>query len=370
MLPRTAARKQVAAAPMPESFDIFPLPSSLQSAPSHVEQVRELDSVLFGVQPIVSGPLASLRALASAQLSKFSGLNVGYGWPEWKRVNLAKILREPVGAWLVQPGLLGWEVSTGLALWLAAFAGSDKEKVIEWHAAFARSATPNQQRGDFFKLSNTGRPGSIPSIDSLLYFFRDLLLNRIIELVPALRTRYTNSMDPEILSKIHEWLVPPQSMWQAILDADSQTDRHLYVRLKEITDATKQSLLGGGLIYVEDPKSTHVERFNLIHLPSYYLNRDYAQAIDCGEQAPRKLEWPAQLIGPTNVRTPESFTKFMELHLRHNHVVLIDAHTVGFLQVLIPVFPSSEQHYARIQSAKQEVEEARALALENLRRTI
>lgn len=344
--------RQTVHAPMPESFEIFPFDSSSRTPPTHVEQVRELDSVLFGVQPIVPGPLSSLRALASSQLNRFSGLNVGFGWPEWKRANLSKTLKEPLSEWLVHPGLLGWEVSTGLALWLAAFAGSDKNKVVEWHNAFERSATPEQTRGDFMNLSNNGRAGQVPSIDALLYFFRDLLLNRIIELVPALRDKYTRSMDPEILDKIHEWLVPPQTMWPAILEADTQTARHLFVRLKEITDACKQTLLGGGLIYVEDPKSTHVERFNLLHLPSYYLNRDYAQAIDISEQASRKLEWPSHLLGPTNVRTPESFTKFVELHLRHNHIVLIDANTVGFLQVLIPVFPSSEQQYSKIQQAK------------------
>jgi hypothetical protein len=106
-----------------------------------VERVRTLDHVIFGVQPIVPGSLAALRALASSTLLTFSGINVGYGWPEWSKLNLSTALRQPVTEWLQVEGHLGWEISTGLALWLAAFVGSSQDQVQQWFSDFSAKST-------------------------------------------------------------------------------------------------------------------------------------------------------------------------------------------------------------------------------------
>ena len=119
-------------------------------------------------------------------------------------------------------------------------------------------------------------------------------------------------------------------------------------------------------MYTAHRDATHIERFARLGLANYYFERDYVPAIDPVSRSHEKLEWPSSIQGPVNVKTPESFSQFMELHLRHNHIALIDKNTVGFLQVLVPAFPTSEKNYGKLLQKRQEVRAARQQAFENL----
>jgi len=101
---------------------------------------RQLQNIIFGVQPIAEGPLESVRALAGALLLQETGINTGFGWRDWKDHTLEEWLSRRPAEWAFT-GSLSWEVSIGLSCWLAVMSGAGATKAARWTRAFESSAT-------------------------------------------------------------------------------------------------------------------------------------------------------------------------------------------------------------------------------------
>jgi hypothetical protein len=209
----------------------------LDTGERYLHRARIIGSSIMSVQACAEGPLAVLRAIATSLLIQETGMNVGYGMPDWNLHTLEEWLAEPTQDWVFADGL-AWEVTIGLSMWLAVMVG-DPARARESQTAFLRSASDSAMRGDFFELRNDGR--LMPTIDALVAFFRDGLLNRLLENVPKLRDRFRASIDPEVADKIREWTLPHQRFWPAAVRANAMDARNVtreLVRLRDETSCT------------------------------------------------------------------------------------------------------------------------------------
>jgi hypothetical protein len=109
---------------------------------------------------------------------------LGYGWFEWRDHKLSDWLKMPASEWLFGVNSLLWEINLGMSMWLAAFLGAPLEEVVDWHKDFLTRAKDEQLNGDFYDMTNNATQHNIPSFDSVVAFFRDILFNRLLEMVP------------------------------------------------------------------------------------------------------------------------------------------------------------------------------------------
>lgn len=72
----------------------------LDTGEPYLKQERILSSVLLAVQPCCEGPLSALRATATSLLMQETGMNVGYGWQNWRDHTLREWLSLPVDEWV------------------------------------------------------------------------------------------------------------------------------------------------------------------------------------------------------------------------------------------------------------------------------
>ena len=249
-----------------------------------------------------------------------TGMNVGYGFLDWRDKSLEEWLSQPNRAWAFDHGL-AWEVTVGLALWLACFAGAPDE-VRARQLDFLKSASDEAMRGDFSRLANDGRV--VPTLDALVGFFRDSLLNRLLENVPRLKERFVESIDEEIRLKIREWTLPPTSLWRAALKAEQGDSKALLRTLVNLRDDTNCSTSVQCLVWRAAEAMSHLELVDVSKLSSYYFGEDYVPPMDGDSLAREEVQMflPAVVEGPANgFKPPESFGDFLEKYYRKLHVV-------------------------------------------------
>lgn len=65
-----------------------------------------------------------------------------------------------------------------------------------------------------------------------------MLLNRLLEHIPATNKLFRDSLDPEVVRKMQEWTLPPRNLWRYCLDAETKDLRTQLRELTSIRDET------------------------------------------------------------------------------------------------------------------------------------
>lgn len=80
--------------------------------------------------------------------------------------------------------------------------------------------------------------------------------------------------------------------------------------------------------------------------------------------------WPASVAGPTNLQKPKSLSNFIEMYMRHLHVVIVDDQRVGFLQPFVTPGAASEDKWRNYNQVMSQIRSFRQAALDALLDTI
>jgi hypothetical protein len=356
------------------SLELFPLPTTgrttldtLDTGEKYLFKERQLSNVLFGVQPVAEGPLEAVRTFVGALLLQETGINTGFGWRDWKDHTLEEWLARSPSEWAFGHSL-SWEVTIGLSMWVAAYAGAGKEHAIQWSKSFSRRATDEQCAGDFFDMTNDGKDGNVPSLDALVCFFRDTLLNRLLETIPRIARQAQETVPDDVRTKVREWMLPPKSMHRYIFNAAEMADKHLLREIKTIAEETDQITPCLAVAYGISSQTTHLELIDLARLPSYYFAVDYVPPLESTVPVDAvQMFWPSHVQGPTNhIKQPESFGEFMDKYMRRMHLVLVNSYTNGFLIPLVSAAASSYRVYEKEQARKEALLRIRREALDRL----
>jgi len=214
-------------------------------------------------------------------------------------------------------------------------------------------------------LTNDGAEGNIPSIDALVCFFRDTLLNRLLETIPRVARQAEMIAPDEVKERVREWILPPRSLFKYIQDMPA---KQMLRELKTLADDTDQQTPMTAVAYGLGHSTTHLELIDIAKLPSYYFALDYVPPLE--QNIPvetMQLFWPSHVAGPTNhIKRPESFTDFMDKYMRRMHLVLVNSYTNGFLIPLVSPAASSFKVYEKEQARKQQLLRVRRDAFERL----